>query len=73
MSTGRLSRRLAPYLLSLPAWVYFLGLFLVPLGSMVVMATAVGDPLDGYALSDNFSEFLSAVTEYHTVFVRSFF
>jgi spermidine/putrescine transport system permease protein len=73
MSTGRLSRRLAPYLLSLPAWAYFLGLFLVPLGSMVVMATAVGNPLDGYTISNNFSEFFSAVSQYHTQFVRSFF
>ncbi len=49
MLRGRLNRRLAPYLLSLPSWAYFLLLFLVPLGSMMVMATATGDPLDGYA------------------------
>ena len=73
MLRGRLNRRLAPYLLSLPSWAYFLLLFLVPLGSMMVMATATGDPLDGYAISDNFSEFISAVTQYHAQFVRSFF
>jgi spermidine/putrescine transport system permease protein len=70
---GRLSTRLAPYLLSLPSWAYFLVLFLIPLGSMVVMATATGDPLDGYTISDNFGEFLTAISQYQDEFVRSFF
>jgi spermidine/putrescine transport system permease protein len=70
---GRLSARLAPYLLSLPSWAYFLILFLIPLASMVVMATATGDPLDGYTISDNFSEFLTAITQYQDEFIRSFF
>jgi len=70
---GRISTRLAPYLLSLPSWVYFLVLFIVPLGSMVIMATATGDPLDGYTLSDNFSEFWAAITQYQDEFIRSFF
>jgi spermidine/putrescine transport system permease protein len=70
---GRLSTRLAPYLLSLPSWVYFLVLFLIPLASMVVMATATGDPLDGYTISDNFGEFLTAVSQYQDEFIRSFF
>jgi len=69
---GRIGPRLAPYLLSLPSWAYFLGLFLIPLGSMVIMATAIGDPLDGYTISDNFAEFFTAVSQYHDEFVRSF-
>lgn len=69
---GRLSRRLAPYLLSLPGWAYFLLLFIIPLGSMLVMATAIGNPLAGYTISDHFGEFVSAVAQYHTQFARSF-
>lgn len=72
MHRGRLSRRLAPYLLSLPSWVYLLVLFVIPLGSMLVMATAVGNPLVGYTISNHFGEFVSAIEQYHTQFLRSF-
>lgn len=63
---------LAPYLLSLPSWVYLLIFFLIPLGSMVGMALAVGDPISGYTLSDNFQEFVDAFTGYQDSFLRSF-
>lgn len=68
----RLSGKLAPYLLSLPSWVYLLVFFIIPLGSMLGMALAVGDPLDGYTLSDNFSEFVDAFTSFKAPFLRSF-
>ncbi len=68
----RLSRQFAPYLLSLPSWIYLAVFFVIPLGSMLGLALATGDPLDGYVLSDNFSEFGLAFSEYHAEFVRSF-
>lgn len=69
----RLSRgKLAPYLLSLPSWAYLLVFFLIPLGSMLGMALAVGDPIDGYTMSDNFQEFVDAFTNYQDAFLRSF-
>lgn len=69
----RLSRgKLAPYLLSLPSWAYLLVFFLIPLGSMLGMALAVGDPIDGYTMSDNFQEFVDAFMNYQDAFLRSF-
>lgn len=68
----RLSRNLAPYLLSLPSWAYLAVFFVVPLGSMLGLALATGDPLDGYVLSDNFGEFVQAFSQYHAEFARSF-
>jgi spermidine/putrescine transport system permease protein len=68
----RLSRYFAPYLLSLPSWAYLAVFFVIPLGSMLGLALATGDPLDGYALSDNFGEFSLAFSQYHAEFVRSF-
>lgn len=64
--------KLAPYLLSLPSWAYLLVFFLIPLGSMLGMALAVGDPIDGYTMSDNFQEFFDAFTNYQDAFLRSF-
>lgn len=68
----RLSGKFAPYLLSLPSWVYLLVFFIIPLGSMLGMALAVGDPLDGYTMSDNFGEFVDAFTSFQAPLWRSF-
>jgi spermidine/putrescine transport system permease protein len=64
--------KLAPYLLNLPSWAYLLVFFLIPLVSMLGMALAVGDPLDGYAMSDNFRELVNAFTSYQDIILRSF-
>lgn len=68
----QLRGKLAPYLLSLPGWAYLLVFFLIPLGSMLAMALAVGDPLTGYTMSDNIQEFVDAFSSYQYAFVRSF-
>jgi spermidine/putrescine transport system permease protein len=68
----RLRGKLAPYLLSLPSWVYLTAFFVIPLSSLLGMALANGDPLDGYTMSDNFSEFVDAFTSYKDSFFRSF-
>ena len=68
----RLRGKLAPYLLSLPSWVYLIVFFIIPLASMLGMALAVGDPLSGYTMSDNFQEFVTGFTSYEDAFARSF-
>lgn len=68
----RLRGNLAPYLLSLPSWVYLIVFFIIPLASMLGIAMAVGDPLSGYTMSDNFQEFVTGFTNYEDAFARSF-
>lgn len=68
----QLRGKLAPYLLSLPSWVYLLVFFLIPLGSMLGMALAVGDPITGFTMSDNYQEIIDAFTNYQVTFYRSF-
>jgi spermidine/putrescine transport system permease protein len=68
----RLRGIVAPYLLSLPSWAYLAIFFVIPLGSMLGLALATGDPLDGYVASDNFGEFAQGFSQYHAEFVRSF-
>lgn len=68
----RLRGTYAPYLLSLPSWAYLAVFFVIPLGSLLAMALAVGDPLSGYVMSDHFGEFADAFNSYKDAFVRSF-
>ena len=63
---------LAPYLLSLPSWVYLLVFFIIPFASMLGMAVADGNPITGYTMSDNFQEIISAFVTYQDAFYRSF-
>lgn len=63
---------LAPYLLSLPSWVYLLIFFVIPFISMLGMAVADGNPIVGYVMSDNFHEIVNAFMTYQDAFYRSF-
>lgn len=67
-----LRRRLAPYLLGLPAWVYLGLFFLVPLGAVLAVALETGNPDQGYILTWHWSELTSTISEYHVQFLRSF-
>ena len=62
----------APYLLSLPAWAYLALFFVVPLGAMLMLSAATGDPISGYTYSGHYIEFWHAIHRYHRQFVRSF-
>lgn len=68
----RLSRAAAPYLLSLPAWAYLLLFFVVPLGAMLMLSAATGDPIGGYTYTGHYVEFVHAIHRYHRQFIRSF-
>ena len=67
-----LRRRLAPYLLGLPAWVYLGLFFVVPLVAVLAVALETGNPDDGYKLTWHFHEFVTVVSDYHVQLVRSF-
>ena len=68
----RFTRAAAPYLLSLPAWAYLLLFFVVPLGAMLMLSAASGDPISGYTYSGHYIEFWHALHRYHRQFVRAF-
>jgi spermidine/putrescine transport system permease protein len=67
-----LRRRLAPYLLGLPAWAYLGVFFVVPLGAVLAVALETGNPDQGYVLTWHWSELTSRFSEYHVQFIRSF-
>lgn len=68
----QLRGKMAPYLLSLPSWVYLLIFFVIPFASMLGMAVADGNPLTGYVMSDNFQEIVTAFVTYQDAIYRSF-
>jgi spermidine/putrescine transport system permease protein len=67
-----LRRRLAPYLLGLPAWAYLVAFFLVPLVAVLAVALETGNPDQGYVLTWHWSELTSTLSQYHVQFIRSF-
>ncbi len=68
----RLARLLTPYALSLPSWGYLVLFFVIPLGSVLALSIATGNPEIGYRYTGHFSEFRTAVSTYETQLVRSF-
>lgn len=68
----RVRRGLVPYLLSLPGWAYLALFFVIPLGSVLALSIAVGNPDIGYSYNGHFHEFVTAVSTYRTQLVRSF-
>jgi spermidine/putrescine transport system permease protein len=67
-----LRRRLAPYLLGLPAWAYLGFFFVVPLVAVLAVALETGNPDQGYVLTWHWSELTSTASQYHTQLLRSF-
>jgi spermidine/putrescine transport system permease protein len=64
-------RRLTPYLLALPSWMW-LGIFLVvPMVAMASVSLQTGNPIDGYAMTFSFSNYTDALGRYSTQLVRS--
>jgi spermidine/putrescine transport system permease protein len=67
-----LRRRLAPYLLGLPAWAYLGFFFVVPLVAVLAVALETGNPDQGYVLTWHWSELTSTISQYHVQLIRSF-
>lgn len=62
----------APYLLSLPGGTWLIVFFLVPIFAALSISLQTGNPDAGYQLTWHFSEYTSAISAYHTQFLRSF-
>ena len=67
-----LRRRLAPYLLGLPAWAYLGVFFIVPLVAVLAVALETGNPDQGYNLTWHWSALTSTISQYHVQMIRSF-
>ena len=67
-----LRNRLTPYLLGLPASVYLAIFFVVPLFAVLSVSLETGNYDSGFVLTWNWHEYVSAIQQYHTQFVRSF-
>ncbi|MQA75917.1 MAG: ABC transporter permease subunit [Solirubrobacterales bacterium] len=73
MSVGaRLRRSIVPYLLSLPAGLWLLVFFLIPLLTIISVSLMVGNPVEGFNLTWNFDVYPDAVSQYATQYGRSF-
>jgi spermidine/putrescine transport system permease protein len=70
MSTVR--ARIAPYLLSLPGWLWLGIFFVVPIVTVLSVALQTGNPDTGYTLTWHWSEFGTVLGNYHDELVRSF-
>lgn len=69
---GRWSKRLAPYLLSMPAGIWLLALFVVPLVVMLSLSLQSCNPATGACtLTWHWSEFPSQISLYHQQFLTS--
>jgi spermidine/putrescine transport system permease protein len=71
---ARLGKVLAPYLLSLPAGLWLVVLFLVPLFVMLSLSLDTCNPATGgCAVSWNWAEFPQQISLYHSQFITSFY
>jgi spermidine/putrescine transport system permease protein len=68
----RLRNRLAPYLLGMPAGVYLAIFFVVPLFAVLAVSLETGNYDSGFVLTWNWHEYVTAIQQYHTQFIRSF-
>lgn len=70
--TAGLRQRLAPYLLGMPGGLYLVVFFIVPLFAVLSVSLQTGNPDTGFTLTWHFHEYATAVSHYHTQFLRSF-
>jgi spermidine/putrescine transport system permease protein len=69
---ARLRRSAIPYLLGLPAAVWLVAFFLIPLVAILALSLMVGNPVRGFTLTWNFGIYPDAIGQYATQFWRSF-
>ena len=73
-SRGGVGKRLAPYLLSLPAGLWLLLLFIVPLGAMLIQSLETCSPASGACVMTwHWGELPSAVNQFRGQFLTSFY
>jgi spermidine/putrescine transport system permease protein len=71
MNSPQIRRRLTPYALVLPGWLWLVIFFVVPTLSMLSVSTMTGDDLNGFDQTWHFSTYADAWDRYHTQIVRS--
>jgi spermidine/putrescine transport system permease protein len=71
MSGPQLRRRLTPYALILPGWLWLVIFFVVPTVTMLSVSTMTGNDLDGFKQTFHLSTYSDAWSQYHTVILRS--
>ncbi|MFG6194852.1 ABC transporter permease [Nonomuraea sp. JJY05] len=64
-------RRLTPYLLALPSWMWLAIFLVVPMAAMASVSLQTGNAIDGFAMTFSFSNYSDALGRYSTQLVRS--
>ncbi|MET7462238.1 ABC transporter permease [Nonomuraea sp. NPDC005501] len=64
-------KRLTPYLLALPSWMWLAVFLVVPLAAMASVSLQTGNAIDGFAMTFSFSNYTDALSRYSTQLVRS--
>ncbi|MEU8250401.1 ABC transporter permease [Nonomuraea sp. NPDC048916] len=64
-------RRLTPYLLALPSWMWLAIFLVVPMAAMASVSLQTGNAIDGFAMTFSFSNYADALSTYSTQLVRS--
>ena len=64
-------RRLTPYLLALPSWLWLAIFLVVPMAAMASVSLQTGNAIDGYALTFSVSNYTDALARYSTQLGRS--
>ncbi|MFG1698850.1 ABC transporter permease [Nonomuraea sp. NPDC049309] len=64
-------RRLTPYLLALPSWLWLAIFLVVPMAAMASVSLQTGNAIDGYALTFSVSNYIDALARYSTQLGRS--
>ncbi|MBG0828607.1 ABC transporter permease [Planomonospora sp. ID67723] len=67
----RAKAAVAPYLLALPAWIWFAIFFVVPIAAMASVSLTTGNILEGFQQTLSFSNYADAVGQYHVQLIRS--
>ena len=71
MNGPRIRRRLTPYALVLPGWLWLVIFFVVPTVAMLSVSTMTGDDLNGFKQTWHLSTYTDAWSSFHTQIVRS--
>jgi len=71
MTGPHLRRRLTPYALILPGWLWLVVFFVVPTITMLSVSTMTGDDLNGFKQTFHLSTYSDAWSQYHSVILRS--
>ncbi|GAA4509847.1 MULTISPECIES: ABC transporter permease [Nonomuraea] len=64
-------RRLTPYLLALPSWMWLAIFLVVPLAAMASVSLQTGNVIDGFVMTFSFGNYGDALGTYSTQLVRS--